>query len=87
MVDITLSREAGRTCSLDLRENSVNYEVQLDAQRRNFMMATTTQGRSILPSGLTMLALGIRCSLPTAGEAAFYWTVRNTSPSRIPWLC
>ena len=44
MVDITLSREAGRTCSLDLRENSVNYEVQLDAQRRNFMMSDSCYG-------------------------------------------
>lgn len=44
MVDITLSREVGRTCSLDLRENSVNYEVQLDVQRRNFMMSDSCYG-------------------------------------------
>ena len=44
MVDITLNREVGRTYNLDLRENSVNYEVQLDAQRRNFIMSDSCYG-------------------------------------------
>ena len=44
MVDITLNKEAGRTYSLDLKENSINYEVQLDAQRGNFMMSDSCYG-------------------------------------------
>ena len=44
MVDISLVREAGLTYNLDLRENSVNCEVQLDAQRRNFVMSDSCYG-------------------------------------------
>ena len=44
MVDITLNREVGRTYNLDLRENSVNYGVQLDAQKRNFMISDSCYG-------------------------------------------
>ena len=34
MVDITLNREVGRTYNLDLRENSVNYEVRAGCTKK-----------------------------------------------------